>query len=299
MFQLKKVILVHDEKYSNWVFSSSHPTQGRRFQNAHDFLVKDNELEIEVIKPKNIDQSVLALAHSKNYINKVVEDGICDEWVGKNRELGALAKLFVGGTLTALDALLAGKSQIAVNLPGAKHHAQYDYSSGFCVFADFAIAAKIAAQQGHKVAIFDLDAHHGDGTENLLRNENVLTFSVHDSTIFPGTGFEDEPENLIYNQPLDSYTGDEELAQATKRFLEVCESFNPTILFIACGADAHEKDPLSTLQYTIDGYKNSMSLLVNRFSALPMLVGGAGGYLPDTVTPLVWKESIKSLVTNG
>ncbi len=295
MFNLKKVTLIHDEIYSNWVFSQNHPTQGRRFQNAHDLLINDTELSIEVIKPIDIDAETLLLAHSETYIDEVVNKGICGEWHGANPSLGALAKLFVGGTLTALDQLLTGKTQLAAHLPGAKHHAQYDHSSGFCVFGDFAIAAKIATQNSHRVAIFDLDAHHGDGTENLLRNEKVLTFSVHDSTIFPGTGFNDEPENLIYNEPLDSYTGDEELATATKRFIDLCESFDPTILFIACGADAHEEDPLSTLQYTVEGYKQSMNLLANNFKHLPILFGGAGGYLPDTFTPLIWKEAIKSL----
>jgi acetoin utilization protein AcuC len=295
VFTLKKITLIHDEIYSKWVFSQNHPTQGRRFQNAHDLLINDPELSIDVIKPIDIDAETLLLAHSETYIDEVVNKGISGEWDGANSSLGALAKLFVGGTLTALDQLLSGKTQLAAHLPGAKHHAQYDHSSGFCVFADFAIAAKIATQKSHRVAIFDLDAHHGDGTENLLRDEKVLTFSVHDSTIFPGTGFNDEPENLIYNEPLDSYTGDEELLVATKRFIEVCDSFKPTMLFIACGADAHESDPLSTLQYTVEGYKESMKTLKATFGNLPILVGGAGGYQPDTFTPLIWKEAVKSL----
>jgi acetoin utilization protein AcuC len=295
VFTLKEITLIHDEIYSNWVFSHNHPTQGRRFQNAHDLLVNDPDLSLNVIKPIDINKSVLLNVHHAGYVDAVVEQGLSGEWDGENLKLGSLAKLFVGGTLTALDLLLKKQTQLAVNLPGAKHHAQFDHSSGFCVFGDFAISAKIATEQNHRIAIFDLDAHHGDGTENLLRDEKVLTFSVHDSTIFPGTGFKDEPENLIYNQPLDSYTGDEELATATKRFIDLCESFDPTILFIACGADAHEEDPLSTLQYTVKGYKQSMNLLANNFKHLPILFGGAGGYLPDTFTPLVWKEAIKSL----
>ena len=218
---MKKITLIHDEIYSNWVFSHNHPTQGRRFQNAHDLLVNDPDLSLKVIKPIDIDKSVLLSVHDAEYVDEVVEKGLSGEWDGENLQLGALAKLFVGGTLTALDLLLKKQTQLAVNLPGAKHHAQFDHSSGFCVFGDFAIAAKIANGQNHRVAIFDLDAHHGDGTENLLRDEKVLTFSVHDSTIFPGTGFIDEPEKLIYNQPLDSYTGDEELAPATKRFIDL------------------------------------------------------------------------------
>jgi acetoin utilization protein AcuC len=292
---LKKIVLVHDESYVNWVFSANHPTQGRRFQNGHDLIVNDPEMQVEVIRPIDIDKSALLSVHSSEYVDAVLNDGISSVWPDKNLELASLAKLFVGGTLTALDQLLSNKTKLAVHLPGAKHHAQYDYSSGFCVFGDFAIAAKIATQQSHRVAIFDLDAHHGDGTENLLKDEKVLTFSVHDSTAFPGTGFNDDPDNLIYNQPLAAFSGDEDLMIATKRFIEVCESFKPTILFIACGADGHETDRLASLQYTVEGYKESMKTLIATFGNLPILVGGAGGYQPDTFTPLIWKEAIKSL----
>jgi acetoin utilization protein AcuC len=293
---MKKITLVHDEKYKNWVFSKDHPTQGERFVNAYELLVNDPELSVEVVKPIDIDKSVLLSVHDAEYVDKVVERGMSGEWTGSKLELGSLAKLFVGGTLTALNQLLEKKSQIAVNLPGAKHHAQFDRSSGFCVFGDFAIAAKIATAKSHRVAIFDLDAHHGDGTENLLRDDKVLTFSVHEAAIFPVPGFnKDEPESLIYNEPLASHSGDQELLTATNRFIEVCKSFDPTMLFIACGADGHKTDTLSSLQYSVEGYKQSMTLLAKGLKNLPILVGGAGGYQPKDVTPLIWKESIKSL----
>jgi acetoin utilization protein AcuC len=115
-----------------------------------------------------------------------------------------LAALFAGGTLQAIELLLKGDCKIAIHFPGAKHHAQYDHSSGFCVFADLAIAADIATKDyGKKVAILDIDAHHGDGTENLTAdNPAVLSFSIHQYGIFPGTGFEDIPEKNVYNFPL-------------------------------------------------------------------------------------------------
>ena len=99
--------------------------------------------------------------------------------------------------MVALESLLNNEADLAIHLPGAKHHAQYDHSSGFCVFNDFAIAADIATKDhGLKVAIIDIDAHHGDGVENLTReNPSVLTFSIHESGIFPGTGNSDEPSS--------------------------------------------------------------------------------------------------------
>ena len=97
-------------------------------------------------------------------MEEVTEDWITDEWDTQNEELALLAQTFAGGTLVALDALLNGQTLTAIHLPGAKHHAQFDHSSGFCVFADFAMAAKVSVSKGLKVAILDVDAHHGDGT---------------------------------------------------------------------------------------------------------------------------------------
>ena len=190
----------------------------------------------------------------------------------------------------ALDLLLKNDAQTAIHFPGAKHHAQFDYSSGFCVFADFALAADIASNDfKKKVAILDIDAHHGDGTENLtLDNPNVLTFSVHENGIFPSTGLEDISEKQAFNQALSAQSGDAELIQAVKRFIEINRDFNPELIFIACGADGHLEDPLSSLRYSVEGFDQVAQLLRAEYPKMPILIGGAGGYLPDSRTPEVW-----------
>ena len=210
-----------------------------------------------------------------------------------------MAALFAGGTLQALELLLKGDCKTAIHFPGAKHHAQFDHSSGFCVFADLALAADIATKDhGKKVAILDIDAHHGDGTENLtVDNAAVLSFSIHQYGIFPGTGFEDIPEKNVYNFPLypthpnqQLGMGDSALFHGALVFLQKLAEFKPDILFIACGADGHLEDPLSNLQYSIQGYRRIAQLIRTKYPELPILVGGAGGYLPDTRTPEVWSE---------
>ena len=209
---MNKVLLVHSEQYKKWVFDQHHPTQGRRYTLAAELLTKKlgrlAGIELQINEPVAATWEQLAQVHDLGYLDQVINHGQSHEWSGNRADLAELAVFFAGGTITALDALLKGKIKVAVNFAGAKHHAQFDRASGFCVFADFAIAALIATQQGHKVAIFDLDAHHGDGTENLLRNHPVLTYSVHDRTIFPDTGFITEPELLVYNKPLAAGSGD-------------------------------------------------------------------------------------------
>ena len=291
-------MLVHAENYNNWIFDPSHPTQGRRFSNAKNLLIDigGKHLVNEVL-PKQIEVEVIHRVHSKEFVKQVIQNQESGEWRGKRPDLSDLAQLFVGGTLTALDSLLKGETKTAVHFPGAKHHAQYDHSSGFCVFNDFAIAADIATKEfGLNVLILDIDAHHGDGVENLTAdNPKVVTFSIHDGNIFPGTGFEDE-EGSFYNRPLPRGAGDKELLTSVEDLfvtlarLKAERNWVPDILFLTCGADGHSEDPLSTLNYSVEGYESVAKSLRRAFPSTPILMGGAGGYLPDTRTPEIWAK---------
>ena len=285
----KKVTLVHSPEYANWFFSDDHPTQGRRFINGYNSIVSNQR----ILAPRCATSAELSRVHSPGYIKEVTNDFRCFEWSGAREDLARFATLFAGGTLVALDALLSNEADVAIHLPAAKHHAQYDHSSGFCVFNDFAIAADIATKDhGLKVAIIDIDAHHGDGVENLTReNPNVLTFSIHEQGIFPGTGNSDEVGKHVYNFPLSEATtglGDGALLAGIKKFIPIAQAFQPDLLFITSGADGLADDPLTHLQYSVQGYGAAARCLAESFASTPKLMGGAGGYLPDSGTPEVW-----------
>ena len=303
------VYLIHSDEYKNWIFDTSHPTQGRRFNNARDLFItsaKKEGMDVVEVLPRLATEAELLRVHTPAYIDEVVNQHISTEWDGQRADLANLACLFVGGTLTALDALLTGKTKLAIHFPGAKHHAQSDHSSGFCIFNDFAIAAVIASNDhGKNIIIIDIDAHHGDGVENLTaENPKVLTFSVHQGGIFPGTGNESE-DGRFYNIPLEAGAGDKEFLDAIEEFISVIGArdriwdWQPDLLFITCGADGHSEDPLTSLEYSVDGYIAVAKRLKERFSDLPILLGGAGGYLPDTRTPEVWSALSESLANNS
>ena len=297
---MENAIIVHSPHYANWVFDKTHPTQGRRFVLGRNNVILEGQkrkLNIYEIEPEMPHTEDLLLVHDELYVYEVTIKGLSDEWTGQRHDLGDLANLFVGGTLTALDTLLEGKTKLAIHLPGAKHHAMRDYSSGFCVFNDFAIAATKATMLGKKVAIFDCDAHHGDGTEVLTKsNPNILSFSVHQWGIFPGTGLVSDWERHALNFPLVANTDDEGLTDATQTFLDVCFDFEPDLIFIACGADALADDPLSELKYTVGGYELAMRSIRMAYPDTPILFGGAGGYLPDDQTPNLWGKASLALV---
>jgi len=294
----KPIYLVHADEYKNWIFDPTHPTQGRRFTNARNLLIstaKEQGIDIVEVLPRLATKTELERVHSSAYIKQVLDEYTCDEWEGARPDMSRLATLFVGGTLTALEALLAKKTNLAINFPGAKHHAQFDHASGFCIFNDFALAADIATKDyGLNVAILDIDGHHGDGVENLTaENPHVLTYSVHQSGIFPGTGNESNTGSF-YNYPLKEGAGDSELIEAVEGFFYMLGArdriwdWRPDLVFITCGADGHEDDPLTGLDYSTNGYVSVGQMVRDRFPGLPILLGGAGGYLPDTRTPEIW-----------
>jgi acetoin utilization protein AcuC len=291
------VVLVHHDDYADWVFDSHHPTQGRRFTEARELLLEfaDNAGVdvIEIASDLLPDRAVLETVHDPTYVSEVMDRGRCGEWAGDRPDLARIANRIVGGTLLAAQALVEGRALTAVHFPGAKHHAMRNYSSGFCVFADYAITARHLLDDPtsgvDRIAILDIDAHHGDGTEVLLLDEQrALTFSIHDLTIFPGTGHADSPEQHAYNQPLEGGSGDAELDEGVARFIELAREFAPDMILIAMGADGHNEDPLSTLRYSISGMEAAVRRVRRALPDLPILIGGAGGYLPDTVTPETW-----------
>jgi acetoin utilization deacetylase AcuC-like enzyme len=297
---MEDAIIIHSPDYANWIFDKSHPTQGRRFLHGRNRVIiegQNRQLNIDEFTPEIPHTDDLLLVHDPIYVHDVTVKGLSDEWDGPRHDLGDLAKLFVGGTLTAVDLLLEEKTKLAIHLPGAKHHAMRDYSSGFCIFNDLAIAATKLTQLGKKVAIFDCDAHHGDGTEALTKaNPNIMSFSVHQWGIFPGTGLVSDWERRALNFPLAAGTDDEGLKDATQSFLDVCFDFEPDFIFIACGADGLADDPLSELKYTVGGYELAMKSIRMAYPDTPILFGGAGGYLPDDQTPNLWAKASLALV---
>jgi acetoin utilization deacetylase AcuC-like enzyme len=90
----------------------------------------------------------------------------------------------------------------------------------------------------------------------------------------------------------DGNTNNDDLAlmSGVEKFCDLAKEFNPDLLFIACGADGHKEDPLTGLTYSIEGYIDAAKKVRERFPNLPILLGGAGGYLPETITPQVWSE---------
>ena len=166
------------------------------------------------------------------------------------------ARRSVGASMAAAHSALA--EGLAANIAGGTHHAYADRGGGFCVFNDFAVAARSVqqaqAQAGGTaqlpIAIIDLDVHQGNGTAAIFQGiESVFTLSIHGEKNFP---FRKEASTLDLG--LADGTGDTEYLQALEHALQTLESrFTPALVLYLAGADPHEGDRLGRLKLTFDG----------------------------------------------
>ena len=190
--------------------------------------------------------------------------------------------------LTAADLLLAGEDAAYALCRPPGHHAYSDLAGGFCYLNNVAIAAQHMRGQAERVAILDVDVHHGNGTQGIFYDRaDVLFCSLHgDPSIFYPfyAGYADERGsgagkgyNLNLPQPKD--TGDDDYLNAMTAALATINDFAPDYLLVSLGLDAQENDPLGILSITTDGFKR-MGGAIGALG-LPSLIVQEGGYLCD------------------
>lgn len=298
-----KLHVAYDDIYLDWKLGGpdgSHPTNPVRAKYATELLAEDRDIVLVNPEIQDGDRERVESIHDADYVSDVLDKGHSGQWYPDNKHIGQVALHMFAGTVRLTEKMLAGELKIGFNPQGAKHHAQYDHSSGFCVFNDMAWAAREFQKNGMKVMYIDWDAHHGDGVENLLSgSKDLVTCSIHDSVIFPGTGLKGHaPELGIYNWALDPASGDREFMRAMGEIEQLADTVKPDVVLVATGADAHKTDPLSTLQFDYPGYEDAAATVGRIASAYAegrVLIGGAGGYQPFDHTPAIWASVVSKI----
>ncbi|MCG8509660.1 MAG: histone deacetylase family protein [Rhodospirillales bacterium] len=213
------------------------------------------------------DVAAIKRVHAPYYVEAVLESvperGFhqLDPDTGLSPASGEAALRSVGGACAAVDAVLNGEARNALSAarpPG--HHAEAAQAMGFCLFNNVAVAAQHARHQCglKKVAVVDFDVHHGNGTQSAFeQNADLFYASSHQFPAYPGTGLEHETgvDNNIVNVPLSPGSGSAEFRDGyTSKILPELRRFEPELLLISAGFDAHARDPLAQLRLQTDDF---------------------------------------------
>ncbi|MEZ5078586.1 MAG: hypothetical protein R2725_14210 [Solirubrobacterales bacterium] len=271
------------------------------------------EERLDVIKPRTATVEEIEAVHTPEHVTAmaaVAEVGWGDAGGGftpMNADSYELALLSAGSVLSCVERVLAGEADRAYGIGRRSgHHASADTGYGFCIFNNVAVAAAAARRAGvERIAIVDVDAHHGNGTESIFYSDpSVLTVSLHEDRMFPletgaagdrgGAGA--EGSNL--NVPLAPGTGDEGYLYAYDAVVApVLDAFEPELLLVVAGVDAAMYDPLSTLGLTAGGYGRVAERLVaaaERHCEGRVVFEQEGGY-NHVYSPFCWLKLIEVL----
>ena len=224
---------------------------------------------LTLIQPRKATVEDIAKVHGTGYIRSVEDscrNGVrnldADTVISSDSYQAAL--LSAGAGLEALDKILegtVGNAFCAVRPPG--HHAEQNKAMGFCLFNNVGVIARYAqdVKKLEKVFIFDWDVHHGNGTQHsFYKDSSVYYSSIHQYPFYPGTGGVDETgtgdglgSNL--NLPMRAYSCDTDYINAIEhKLIPVIQKFNPDLIIISAGFDAHENDPLAQINLSTECY---------------------------------------------
>jgi len=275
--------------------TGGHPEQPARISAIEQALAERDWLGWERRESPAASHELLAGVHSREYVESIERfcaagGGMLDMDTVTSPRSYAAAAHGAGGAAALVDALLGGEASVGASVhrpPG--HHAEAARAMGFCLFNNVAVAAQHARDVHgiERVAIFDFDVHHGNGTNDIFHADpQVLFLSIHESPLYPGTGPASDVgsgpgEGYTVNLPVPGGSGDEVFCSLVEHVVApVVAEFAPGLVLVSAGFDAHVDDPLAGCRVTDAGFAamaTSMRRTANGLGA-PLGIVLEGGY---------------------
>ena len=277
------VKIINDESCTGY-HAHGHPERPQRILRTLETLRSQNDLKLEWAKPRAVEDAALLRAHSPQLLKRLEVPADFDTDTPHFPEIAKLARQTVGAALEALACARSGEMSFSLMRPPG-HHATRDHAMGFCYLNNIAIAVQEALATGTKrVAVYDFDVHHGNGTEDILLNKpGAAFFSIHQFPCYPGTGGQNVGNNC-FNFPVAPQTPRAEYRRVLQRALDELKKFKPDLVGVSAGFDAYARDPLAEGTLEAEDYhwlgKSIRALDVPTFS---LLEGGYSSDLPELI----------------
>lgn len=293
---------VYSGEMGSFDFGPDHPFKPERATKTYDLCTRYGVLNypwMKVVEPEAINESLLTLYHESAYLAllkeasrgnvsiEMLERGLGTADTPVLQGIYEWSLKAAGGTLRALEDILAGRAQVAFNPLGGFHHALSGNAEGFCYINDIVIAMISAFRDAPnlRIAFVDLDAHHGNGVqEAFYEDPRVLFISVHETgrTLYPWSGSETEigkgaGVGYTVNIPLEPGTDDEVYSYVLdSAVFPILKIFAPDCIVAEIGADTLISDPLTHLKLTNNGYQKALRGIMPMCRKILAL--GGGGY---------------------
>lgn len=274
------MLILHDPQCADYG-SSMRPEQPARVTKSAAHL-REAHPHWQWRVPTAAEPEILLLTHAPEHLKRLQQPRDFDDDTPYFPGIYDHARRAVGAAVTAAETALMDRRPVFALMRPPGHHATCDQAMGFCYLNNIAIAANFLREKRHapRVAIWDFDAHHGNGTEAIVRaRPGILFSSVHQYPGYPGTGT--TSSGNCHNWPVPPRSSREDHMTALQESLEVVRDFKPDVVLVSAGFDAYVDDPITVMSLTVEDFSTLGRWL--RESGLPaaaLLEGGYSGDLP-------------------